>query len=466
MGSAPSLPAATSSAAVLWSLVGGDPALLDALSIGGPSTVLPSVFDVTAFAASAVGVATLAAAELLAVRMSTSLRPVCVDTVEAAAAFRSEALFEPIGWKRPPAWDPIAGDYRAADRWIRLHTNYASHRDAVLSVLGTAPERDAVQAAVARWDAARLETAVVDAGGCAAAMYLRSEWKTHPHGAAVANEPPIAIDDDGSFAPASREPIAPPREGGRPLEGIRVLDLTRVIAGPVCTRFLAAHGADVLRIDPPGFEEVGALVPETTAGKRCASLALDTSGGAARFDALLERADVIVHGLRPRALERLGFGRERLRARNPALVIARLDAYGWTGPWRDRRGFDSLVQMSTGIAAGGTERPAPLPAQALDHGIGYLLAAGVCRALTMLAMGSGRVTSVRGSLLGAANHLFSLPAADPSAEPPPWPERVFEKTTTAWGEARRVRCPGEIDGHPRPSFERMAGPLGRDVASF
>jgi hypothetical protein len=258
---------------------------------------------------------------------------------------RSTSLFEPVGWERPPAWDPIAGDYRAKDRWIRLHTNYAAHRRAALEVLGTPAEREAVTAAVSTWDASALESAVALAGGCAAAMYTRSEWLAHPHGACVENEPAIRVVERGR---ASR-PLA--AEARAPYAGIRVLDLTRVIAGPVCTRFLAAHGAQVLRIDPPAFEEVAALVPETTAGKRCAFLALDTREGRTRFAELLAEADVLVHGLRPGALAGLGFHDDTLRRDNPALVVAALDAYGWTGPWRTRRGFDSLVQMSSGIAA-------------------------------------------------------------------------------------------------------------------
>ena len=458
--------AAFTSSSRLWSLLGGEASLLGALAIEGPANVLPTDFGVTAFAASAVDDATLAAAALLRARTQGSRRRGSGDTVEAAAAFRSEALFTPVGWKLPPVWDPIAGDYRAADRWIRLHTNYAPHRDAVLRVLGTAPEREAVEAAVSSWEAARLESAIVSAGGCAAVMYTRAEWESHPHGLEAAGEAPIVLDDDGDSARRSRVLATPSREGTRPLEGVRVLDLTRVIAGPVCTQFLAAHGADVLRLDPPGFEEVGALVPVTSAGKRCTSIALGTREGADRFDELLERADVIVSGLRPGALERLGFDRARLRARNPALVVATLDAYGWTGPWRERRGFDSLVQMSSGIAAArATERPAPLPAQALDHGVGYLVAAGVCRALARL-VSEGRVSTVRGALLGAANHLFALPQGDPSVKAPSWPDHLYESVTTHWGPARRVRCPGRIEEAPLPSLDRAAGPLGRDEAFF
>ncbi|MDF2697342.1 MAG: CoA transferase, family protein [Labilithrix sp.] len=182
----------------LWTHLGGEPALLDALTISGPAEVFPSPFAVTTFAASAIGVATLAAAELLSARTASAQHSARIDTVEAAAAFRSEALFEPIGWERPPIWDPIAGDYRAADRWIKLHTNYASHRTAVRSVLGDVADRAATAAAVARWDAAKLEQAIVGAGGCAATMYTRDEWRAHPHGIAVMDEPPIVVEDDGA----------------------------------------------------------------------------------------------------------------------------------------------------------------------------------------------------------------------------------------------------------------------------
>jgi crotonobetainyl-CoA:carnitine CoA-transferase CaiB-like acyl-CoA transferase len=204
-------------------------------------------------------------------------------------------------------------------------------------------------------------------------------------------------------------------------------------------------------------------------GKRCAALDLRAPPGLARFEALLAQAHVLVHGLRPGALDALGLDAARLRRQNPALVIATLDAYGWNGPWQGRRGFDSLVQMSCGIAAAGaaakgTDRPAPLPAQALDHGVGYLLAAGVCRALTRLRK-DGRVTTVRGSLIGAANWLFAAGPGDPGVPPPRYAPEIFETVDTAWGPARRVRCPGILDGR-RPAWAIASGPLGRDEATF
>lgn len=449
-----------STSSVLWNSLGGDPSVLASLRLdGGP--VLPSRFDVTGLALDAVGVASLAAAELLAARRGGPVPEVTVHSMEAAAAFRSEALLAPLGWSLPPPWDPIAGDYRAQDRWIRLHTNYDRHRAAALAALGLPPGagRDEVTAAVAPREAAALEGAVVAAGGCAAAMYTRPEWLATEHGRATAAEAPVEV----FTAPGEALPLAPLAPGEGPLAGLRVLALTRVLAGPVCARFLAAHGADVLRIDPPGFEEVPALVPDTTAGQRCSSLALDTAAGREQFLGLLRGADVLIHGLRPGALARLGLSDETLRAINPSLITATLDAYGWQGPWRERRGFDSLVQMSVGIAANG-ERPGPLPAQALDHGTGYLLAAAVCRALTSRAL-HRRPGAVRASLLGAANHLLTRPPAEGVTAAPSWPEELFETAATSWGPIRRVRCPGRIAG-AQARWSRDPGPLGAAPARW
>jgi crotonobetainyl-CoA:carnitine CoA-transferase CaiB-like acyl-CoA transferase len=177
-----------------------------------------------------------------------------------------------------------------------------------------------------------------------------------------------------------------------------VLDLTRVLAGPVATRFLAGYGADVLRIDPPGWNEPG-VIPEVTLGKRCARLDLTQAADRATFETLLAEADVLVHGYRPAALERLGYSEAYRRQRNPSLIDVALDAYGWTGPLAGRRGFDSLVQMSCGIADHGMRRqgagkPVPLPVQALDHATGYLIAAAVVRAL-IARLSDGRVQQAR-----------------------------------------------------------------------
>ncbi|MBN3821936.1 acyl-CoA transferase, partial [Paraburkholderia sp. Se-20369] len=202
----------------------------------------------------------------------------------------------------------------------------------------------------------------------------QDEWARHPQGVAVRAEPLLIHDAISAEGP--RPTWTAP--AGRPLHGVRVLDLTRILAGPVATRFLAGFGADVLRIDPIQWDEPN-TVPEVVLGKRCARVDLKMPEGRALLRDLIREADVMVHGYRPDALDRLGFDADERRRINPGLVDVSLDAYGWSGPWRARRGFDSLLQTSTGLVetamrATGADRPVPLPVQALDHGTGYLLA--------------------------------------------------------------------------------------------
>jgi hypothetical protein len=461
-------------AAQVWRTTGGAPEDVSSLTAGGPRTVLPSAFDVTGLATAAVAAATLSAAVYHAARNAAPLAAVHVDSLAACAAFAAEALFSPDGWTVPDLWDPVAGNYLARDGWIRLHTNYAYHR-AVVARLLKADDRTAVQAAVSQWKAADLETAVVAAGGCAAAMYDREQWLASAPGTASADAPPLAVTERPSPARPAAAVTRSDGPAGQPYAGVRVLDLTRVIAGPVCTKVLAAYGADVLRIDPPGFAEVPALLPESTAGKRTAALDLTAAAGRAAFERLVAGADVLVTGLRADALAGLGYDDAALTALNPALIIASLNAYGWDGPWRERRGFDSLVQMSCGIAAaGGTGgggahgdsasegRPVPLPVQALDHASGYLLAAAVGRALSA-RLTRAAASRIWGSLTGTANLLWSLPrAADPGRQPamPRRAEIPLTRTRTAWGPGRRVALPGEIAG-VAPTLRMEAGPLGR-----
>jgi crotonobetainyl-CoA:carnitine CoA-transferase CaiB-like acyl-CoA transferase len=360
----------------------------------------------------------------------------------------------------PALWAPIAGDYRARDGWIRLHTNGPHHRRAAERVLGgTEMDKDAAARAVAGWAKGELEAAIVAAGGCAAEMRSVAQWAAHPQGRAVAAEPLVHLAVDGASEPADW-----PVPAARPLRGLRVLDLTRVLAGPVAARCLAAYGAEVLRIDPPGWEEPG-IAPEVTLGKTCARLDLRRAADRATFEALLSRAHVLLHGYRPGALDRLGFDPAARRALALGLVDVSLDAYGWSGPWATRRGFDSLVQMSSGIAETGmrwraAERPVPLPVQALDHGTGYLMAAAAIRGVTRrLTRGQG--TTARLSLARTAKFLVEAPS-DPAA-PPLAPETPDDLSlaieATEWGPARRLAPPIGIAGVPM-QWDRPAGKLG------
>jgi crotonobetainyl-CoA:carnitine CoA-transferase CaiB-like acyl-CoA transferase len=443
----------------IWDALDLPASSLGRLRIEG-SDVLPSAFPVTELAAATVGAAALAVADLAG--LVGAAPTVAVDRRLASLWFGRS--IRPLGWELPPAWDAIAGDYRAADGWIRLHTNAPQHRAAAVHVLGCKDERGAVAGAVAAWPADALEQAVVAAGGCAAAMRTMQEWANHPQGRAVAAEPLIAF--TGTAAP----PLTWRPSPGRPLDGLKVLDLTRVLAGPVATRFLAGCGADVLRIDPPGWDEP-AVVPDVTLGKRCARLDLHAAADRETFERLLAQADVLVHGYRPGALDALGYGEARRRTIRPALIDVALDAYGWSGPWQDRRGFDSLVQMSAGIAAAGmawqrADRPAPLPVQALDHATGYLMAAAVVRGLIDGLRGNGATTArlslARTTLLlgkpdaGGSAAAF-MPAADADDAP--------GEEATSWGPARRLLAPAVIGGAAL-RWDRGASQLGSAVASF
>lgn len=437
------------------------PAAAPALSITGTGA-LPSWFDVTGLASASIGAAGLMLARL-ATQQGEAAPAVSVD--RRLASYWFAITVRPIGWEMPPAWDPIAGDYRAKDRWIRLHTNAPHHRAAALSVLGDHYDRAGLEPAVAKWAAHDLEQAVVEAGGCAAVMHDLDEWARHPQGIAIASDPLAGWrryrNQESRWQGGSAE---------RPLAGLKVLDLTRVLAGPVAGRFLAAYGAEVLRIDPPDWEEA-AIVPEVTLGKRCARLDLKSADGRAAFIKLLTEADILLHGYRRDALERLGFSGEEMRRINPGLIDISHNAYGWSGPWTGRRGFDSLVQMSGGIADCGmrmakAEKPTPLPVQALDMATGYLLAAAALHALAE-SRDNGAVLSAKLSLAKVAHLLTASKRGDLgegiAAETATDLDPHIEET--AWGQARRPYWPLTVAGVPA-RWPHPAQDLGWSEASW
>ena len=427
----------------IWRAVRGPDGATTRVTFVGEGT-LPSAFAVTDLAAASVAAAALAVA-CLPNGYASGCAPVIVD--RRLASFWFGFSLKPHGWTLPPVWDPIAGDYLAADGWIRLHTNAPHHRAAALTVLGASAEKEAVRVAVGRWKAETLETAIVAQGGCAAAMRHAAAWAEHPQGKAAAAEPLIWWRTHEAAARDVRE-VDP----ARPLAGVRVLDLTRVLAGPVATRFLAGFGADVLRIDPPGWDEPS-LAPDVTFGKRCARLDLRKQDERERLLELLQDADILVHGYRPGAMERLGLGEDVRRLRH-GLVDVSLDAYGWTGPWAGRRGYDSLVQMSTGIAEAGMrwfgkDRPTPLPVQALDHATGYMMAAAAVVGLARRrAEGAGSTALV--SLARTADLLMKAGAdgdVQPLAEQCEADFQVGHEAT-AWGPALRLKPPTSLEGVP------------------
>ncbi|MEX3007864.1 CoA transferase [Hoeflea sp. TYP-13] len=416
---------------------------------------LPSWFEVTNLAVASIGIAGAKLARLIEPHLDGRPR-IKIDRRLASLWFGM--TLRPHGWEMPSPWDPIAGDYHTKDGWIRLHTNAPHHRAAALSVLGRHSDRAGLEPAVLKWESDDLEYAIVEAGGCAATMRDLTGWENHPQGSAVSEEPLILWQAHGSVDPKPHGFVT-----DRPLAGIRILDLTRVLAGPVAGRFLAAYGADVLRIDPPYWDEPG-VIPEVTLGKRCAGLDLKDHDDRIAFERLLAGADVLLHGYRPDALINLGYDLETLRRINPAMIDTSLNAYGWSGPWSGRRGFDSLVQMSSGIAdygmkMSGADRPVPLPVQALDQATGYLLAAATLHALRD-RMATGRISSARLSLAGVARLLCGTRRTDLAQAMPAETEDDADPRIerTAWGPARRVKFPLQITGIA-PAWEHPAGML-------
>jgi hypothetical protein len=357
------------------------------------------------------------------------------------------------------AWGELSGFFVADDSWVRLHGNYPHHQAAIRRALG-AEDHEGVAAAIGRLPAVDVVERILAGGGIATTVRSREEWEAHLQSHAMRGVPwhRTEAGEERPDPPVGRAPSTG-SSAARPLDGVRVLDLTRVVAGPMATQLLACLGADVLRIDPPRRPELRDAYLASGMGKRSAEL--DLAASQDLFDALLPAADVVVLGYRPTSLARFGLAPDDLRERFEHLVIGVLSAWGEEGPWGHRAGFDSIVQAATGIAevyANGNEastvgvpgRPGALPVQALDHMTGNLLAAGI---LDLLADGRGGV--VRANLLGAARELLgsSRPTSDGpdgtgSTEPvPAAPVETFEQVAPH-GVVRTVPVPLRLDGVP------------------
>ncbi|WP_328556302.1 CoA transferase [Streptomyces sp. NBC_00358] len=466
--------------AVVWRELGGDPALLPGVSTVARAGALEARLPVRESARACVGACALAAAELGARRAGLARVPrVSVDDGAVATAFVSERHLR-IDGRAPVNFAPLSRFWRTADGWVRTHANYPHHRARLLDALGAADDATAedVAGVLAGRSAREVEETVYAAGGLAVALRTAKEWAVHEQALALAGRPLTDWDrpsERGEPATAGARALAPLRDGPplSPAAGVRVLDLTRVIAGPVATRTLALLGADVLRVDGPRLPEDPDAHADTGFGKR--SAVLDLVADRRTFDELLATADVVVTGYRPGALDRFGLSPEALAEGNPGLVVAQVSAWGTYGPWGARRGFDSLVQVATGIAMaeGSPERPGALPAQALDHGTGYLLAAAVLRALTEREE-HGRGCVVRLALARTAMWLTdgigreeapgALPdpvAAEPYGRPDPW----LSERNSPFGLLGHALPPVSFTGGPT-DWSRPPGLWGTDPARW
>ncbi|MAY67058.1 MAG: carnitine dehydratase [Rhodospirillaceae bacterium] len=432
----------------------------DTLAFSGDDPQLPSTFRLATAGAAVLGAVGLAADALWRLKTGRT-QDIAVDLRAAALAMRSNRHVRVGTAGFGAAWADISGLYRCADgRWVQLHCNYPWLAEGILDILGCSSDRAAVTAALGTWDAAAFEAAVAERNLCAFMVRSKDEWAAHPQGEAVAGLPLMSIEKIGD-APAEPMPT-----GDRPLSGIRALELVRVIAGPVCGRTLAEHGAQVMRIGRPDRPDDDSLLRDTGHGKLAANLDLRDPGAPDTLDALIKQADVVTQGHRPGTLAGRGLAPERLADLRPGIVFVSLSAWGHEGPWAHRRGFDSLAQCAMGIAAehGGLDTPRHLPAQALDYVSGYLAAFGAMEALRRRATIGGSWL-VRLSLAQSGHWIDHLGrVSDDAAKQRTEPgyddvKDLMEIHDTAWGPMEHLKPVVRMSETP-PRWDLPAAPLG------
>ncbi|MCA0175988.1 MAG: CoA transferase [Proteobacteria bacterium] len=450
---------------LLWPLTGLPPQALAHARLSGHDPVLPSSFAVGAAAQAGIAAAALAACELGHLRGQLR-QDVAVDATHAALECTS---WFSVNGVVPDMWDAYSGLYPCRDGHVRIHANFAHHRDGALALLGldaaTATKADVVRALQA-WDAEAFETAAAERGLVVAALRTRAQWEATAQAQAVAAQPLFTVTRVGDGPPL---PLPKLTAGQRPLTGVRVLDLTRILAGPVGTRMLAGYGADVLMVNGPHLPNIAAIA-DLSQGKRSCLLDLNGEAGRTVLRALVQDAHVFVQGYRPGGLAARGFAPHELARLRPGLVTVSLSAWGTDGPWAARRGFDSLVQTAAGFnhaegVAFGDGQPRALPMQALDHVSGHLIALGAAAALHRQQR-EGGAWHVQVALAQTGHWLWQLPrvvhgfAAQPPAREP-WLEAVdsgFGRLVTLRHSAQLARTPA--------TWERLAMPPGTHLPSW
>ena len=434
---------------------------------GGADPILPTPFRIGETGAASLAAVGLAASNLWKLRTGRGQR-VGVNTRHATASLRSSKYMTLDGKPAGAERHPIMGVYPARNgRWSYLHCNFPNHRDAALGVLGVEEEDgEAVRRAVAKWDALELEEAIIAANGAGGMVRSIAEWARHPQSAAVASLPLLEIEKIGDSPP---EPLP---EGSRPLSGVRVLDLTRVLAGPTCARTLAEHGADVMKITAPHLPSIPAQEYDTGHGKLSAHLDLRQPNDLETMRELVRQADIFSQGYRPGTLAKRGLSPEDLAALRPGIIYISLSAFGRLGPWSARRGFDTVVQTVSGITdrqgelfPGAEPGPQFYPVSAIDYITGYLMAFGAMVALARRVREGGSWL-VRLSLAQTGRWLLERGQV-PESELQDVPQDFTPEEIQGWSTSSKV--PDGKLGHlapvvqlseTQPHWSRPSVPLG------
>lgn len=443
----------------------GDDAGGSTIEFAGTDPVLPTQFRVGEAGAAAIGASALMAARIWELRGGHA-QHIRVDVDAAAAAMRSARYLrrDPSPGRGQLSGGRGLGFYLTSDdRWIYFQRLFAHHQARLVEVLKCRYEEDAITEAVSRWKAEELEEAVIANGACAGMVRSRDEWIAHDQAQAVASLPLIEV---ARISSSEREPFG---DASRPLSGVRVLDVTRVLAGPTCGRTLAEHGADVLRVGTERFPDNEQMMMDTGHGKRSCVLDLTSPTDSVRLSSLISGADVFIQGYRPGALARLGFSPEDVAALRPGIIYVSISAFSHEGPWQTRRGFDSVVQSVNGIAhvSAHEGRPRSIPANPLDYATGYLLAFGTMVALRRRALEGGSYL-VRGSLAQTGQWLSELPSLEPhlaSAQPPDLSagrlDSLMTSVDTPFGRLRYLTPAAQLSATPG-RWDLLTRPLDHD----
>lgn len=459
----------------IWTGLDLPPDALDALKLGEQGIYYQSSFKISHLAQSSIALSALAAALIHSIRNASTIRKVTVPLKHACLEFQTERLFSVNGKPPPSTWGPIGGLHATADGHVRIHDNFPNHRLGTLSLLGLleTADREDVARKVKGWKKVEFENAAHKHGLAIYALRNFDDWDALPQSSAIVNFPILLqkISDDGPKSLSSNMK----KDEDRCLRGLRVVELSRVIAAPVAGNTLASHGADVLWVTSPKLPDLPSLDMNLSRGKRSVQLDLNDDKDREKLKELVKDCDVFIQGYRPSSLAVRGFSAKELAAIRPGLVYANLSAFGPEGPWSGRRGFDSLVQTATGMNVseaehcgdGSTARP--MPCQALDHAGGYLLATGICAALYKKATEGGS-WEVNVSLAGVMKYLRSLgqyPGREgfEHSDPAPSMEDVahecFIEGDSDFGRMRGLKPAAEIDG-AMPGYDHMSRKLGSD----
>lgn len=463
----------------LWRQLNLPESALASANLPNAKIGLPSSFKIGVLAQSSVALTALLAALIHSVRNKSQIPRITVPGEHAVVEFKSERLYTINGQISLSSWGPIGGLHATSDGYVRVHDGFPVHRYGAKSLLGCdlGASRSEVGAKIAEWKAVELETAAFEAGIVISALRTYDQWDSLPQAKAV-HDFPIQVQKISEGPPGLHKYLAG-SGADKCLRGLRVLEMSRVIATPVAGKTLAAHGADVLWVTSPNLPDQPGLDRDLGRGKRTIRLDIDVEEEKRKLFELVDSADVFLQGFRPGSLASRGLSAKELAARSPqGIICANMSAYGQAGPWREKRGFDSLVQTCSGMNISEAEHygkgePArPMPCQALDHAGGYFLAAGVMTALYRQATEGGSY-QVDVSLAGVMKYLRSLGQYQNDTgfhfkdfnTPPDVPEEYLEERESGFGLLKSVRHSASIEGVAL-GWDIMPKPLGSDKAEW